>query len=258
MFSLDQFQYSLPPELIAHSPAEPRDSSKLMVVNRQTSQISHHRFSDLPDLLDEHFMLVRNNTKVIPARLFGQKTSGGHAEILLVKHVSGGQKPRWECLTRPGLKPGQVLHFADSEMTAECISTNEFTRLIKFSLIKKSFYEELEIIGHTPVPPYIHWEKTDEKKLRQVYQTTFAKIAGSVAAPTAGLHFTPEVDQKLRRKTIPIEEITLHVGLGTFLPVREEQLKRGILHQEYYEVTAETAAHISAAKSAGQKILAVG
>ena len=256
---IDQFQYQLPPELIAQTPAVPRDSSKLLVVNRTDDTLSHHLFRDLPDLLQVSDVLVRNNTKVIPARLFGQKETGGKCELLLVKAVRHDiQTVTWECLTKPGLKVGQVVHFANSDVTATCTTINEFTRLIEFSASPAQFFVALDAIGHTPIPPYISWAKDDELELRQVYQTTFAKFAGSVAAPTAGLHFTPELDEMLRQKGVEIFEVTLHVGLGTFLPVQDSQLQSGKLHQEFFELKKEVAEKLNQAKAVGRRIISVG
>ncbi len=257
MISIDQFTYELPESLIAQSPATPRDSSRLMDVNRHSGEISHHHFYDLPGMLTANDVLVRNNTKVIPARLFGKKITGGLCEILLVKKMTTGENT-WECLTKPGLKVGQTIMFPESAMTAKCVGMNEFTRSIEFHVKNTSFIQEIQTIGHIPIPPYISWDRHDETTLRKVYQTTYAKTMGSVAAPTAGLHFTPEVDQALLHKGVDILDVTLHVGLGTFLPVRDEQLQTGRLHEELYELDEETAQKLRDAKRAGKRIIAVG
>jgi len=268
MFSIDQFDYQLPPELIANAPASPRDSSRLLVVDKQTGQLQHKHFFDLPALLTSNHVLVRNNTKVIPARIFGRKPTGGACEILLLHQESFTPTGvRWECLTKPGLKVGQVIEFPEqnqnhnsstSPLRATCVEQTGFTRIIEFNQNRTDFYISLVAIGHTPIPPYIKWADKDETKLRQLYQTTYAKVTGSAAAPTAGLHFTPELDDKLRNQGVQIEEVTLHVGLGTFLPVQEEQIKAGELHHEWFEVNSETASRLNEAKQAGKIIVAVG
>lgn len=259
MFSIDQFNYDLPSELIAQTPAEPRDSSRLLVLHRTTGTISHHHFYDLPSFLGANDVLVRNNTKVIPARIFGRKATGGACEILLLQQqrfTSTGTV--WECLTKPGLKLGQVISFAHSSLTATCVEITGYTRILEFNQNKEAFFSSLETLGHTPLPPYIHWSEGDEMHLRQLYQTTFAKVAGSAAAPTAGLHFTPDLDEKLRAQGVQIEEVTLHVGLGTFLPLQLEQLHSGQLHHEWFEVSSATAARLNKAKKAGKRIISVG
>ncbi len=259
MFSIDQFSYDLPADRIAQTPAEPRDSSKLLVLDRHTGILQHKHFFDLPDFLTPNDVLVRNNTKVIPARIFGKKSTGGACEILLL-HQQGytATGTTWECMAKPGLKVGQVISFEGVDLQARCREITGYTRILEFNQNKESFYVSLEKIGHTPIPPYIHWDNEDETVLRQLYQTTFAKVAGSAAAPTAGLHFTPELDQKLITKGIQIEEVTLHVGLGTFLPLQDEQLQSGQLHHEWYEVNHTTAEQLNAAKKSGKRIIAVG
>lgn len=257
--TINHFHYDLPPERIAHSPLVPRDSSRLLVVNRITGELQHKHFFDLPDLLSETDVIVRNNTKVIPARLFGQKETGGKCEILLIKHVShDAQSTTWECMTKPGIKPGARISFANSSLSATCEEITGFTRSLRFNQFGSDFFTSIDAIGHTPVPPYIHWEKIDESELRRVYQTTFAQFAGSVAAPTAGLHFTPELDERLRKKGIGIEEVTLHVGLGTFLPLQPENILSGKLHHEVYNLTPETAQHLNTAQQEKKRIIAVG
>ncbi len=262
--SLDQFNYHLPPELIAQSPIQPRDQSRLLILNRKTGEVIHWHFFDLPDLLPNNSVLVRNNTKVIPARIFGHKPTGGAVEILLLKRSrieSDGET--WECLTKPGLKLRQSVNFTWSfgqqqSMSAICVQINEFNRLMKFSLTKENLFEALEKIGHTPIPPYIKWNQNDERQLRQLYQTTYAKVAGSAAAPTAGLHFTPELDKRIIERGIDIEEVTLHVGLGTFLPVKTTDITHHHLHSEWFELKPQVAHKLNQAKKAGKKIVAVG
>jgi S-adenosylmethionine:tRNA ribosyltransferase-isomerase len=259
MWKIDQFDYSLPPEQIAQTPANPRDSSRLLVLNRQTGEISHKHFFDLPSLLTDNDVIVRNNTKVIPARVYGKKDTGGACEILLLHQQQlTARGTVWECMTKPGLKVGQTISFPESDLEATCTEITGYTRILEFNQNKESFYVSLEKIGHTPIPPYIHWANNDEATLRQLYQTTFAKVSGSAAAPTAGLHFTPELDEQLRAKGVQIEEVTLHVGLGTFLPVQDEQIQAGQLHHEWYEVKTETAQRLNQAKKDGKRIIAVG
>src|SRR5260221_5218324 len=259
MWSINQFSFDLPEELIAQTPAQPRDSSRLLVIDRATGAVSHHHFFDLPSLLRPTDVLVRNNTKVIPARIYGKKSTGGACEILLLHQqqlTEGGTV--WECLTKPGLKIGQHISFPESTLEASCTAVTGYTRILEFNQKKEAFYVSLEKIGHTPIPPYIHWTGDDEDRLRQLYQTTFAKVSGSAAAPTAGLHFTPALDEELRQKGIQIEEVTLHVGLGTFLPVQDEQLKASALHHEWLSISPEVAERLNAAKKLGKRIIAVG
>lgn len=269
MFSVEQFDYELPPELIAQFPVEPRDACRLLVVNRDTHQLQHRTFRDIVELLDENTILVRNNTKVLPARLFGHKDTGGKCEVLLVHQLQSSQptlSTRWECLTKPGLKVGQQATFTlpDSDevlFTATCSAESDFTsytRILDFDCTEKHFYDLLLQLGNTPLPPYITDAPKDEHTLREIYQTTYAKHTGSVAAPTAGMHFTPDLDTQLTAKGVHILEVTLHVGLGTFLPVQPEQLAQKRLHQEYFELTSAVAKTLNQAKLAGKKIVAVG
>jgi S-adenosylmethionine:tRNA ribosyltransferase-isomerase len=260
MLTIDQFDYPLPHRFIAQKPAEPRDSSKLLVVNRETGEIGHHHFYDLPSLLDSNDVIVRNNTKVIPARIFGQKDTGGQVELLLTKrlHLENDQEV-WECLTKPGLKPGQSVSFENSTLVASCQEITGYTRQVAFNMSHAALFEELTKIGHTPVPPYITgWADEDEAQLRELYQTTFAKIQGSAAAPTAGLHFTPEIDESLRKKGVQIEEITLHVGLGTFLSVKTDDITKHDMHSEWFTLPEDVAERLNEAKKSGKRIIAVG
>lgn len=263
MLTLDQFDYHLPKERIAHEPMQPRDHSRLLTLNRQTGEIHHHHFYDLPKLLNPNTVIVRNNTKVIPARLFGTKTSGGQVELLLTKRLGVISKDHlhetWEVISKPGLKPNQVVTFPNSKLTATCTEITGFTRTLEFSLYGQDLFNELLAIGHTPIPPYIPaWDPGDEPELRQRYQTTFAKHQGSAAAPTAGLHFTPELDQALLDKGVQIEEVTLHVGLGTFLRVKTDDITDHTMHQEWFNLDDQVAERLNQAKNAGAKILAVG
>ncbi len=263
MLTLSQFTYHLPVELIAQTPAQPRDSSRLLVLDSLTGEMSHHHFSDLPRFLSQNDVIVRNNTKVIPARLLGVKKTGGRCELLLIKCLDRtAHSERWECLTRPGVKLGQTIELKDTQgqtlMTATCSQQDGYVREMEFSLGGPAFLQTIDTVGKTPIPPDIHWTDGDELRLRELYQTTYAKIKGSAAAPTAGLHFTPELDEKLRAQGVEILEVTLHVGLGTFANLSEDELESQQLHSECYELTAEVADKINQAKAAGKRIIAVG
>lgn len=257
--SLSQFSYHLPDERIAHTPIEPRDHSKLLVLDKETGSSDHKHFYDLPDLLDENVVLVRNNTKVLPARLYGKKETGGAIEILLNKREAlTKDSETWQVLTKPGLKLGQTIHFENSTLTAECVEVEEYTRLVRFNQGGQQLFDSLYQIGHTPIPPYIHWDEQDEQHLRERYQTLYAKHEGSAAAPTAGLHFTKELDEQLISNGVQIEEVTLHVGLGTFLPVKDDDITHHHMHAEQMELTKDVADRLNQAKKLGKKILAVG
>lgn len=257
--TLQDFDYILPQSAIAQQPAHPRDSSKLLVYTRKTQEIQHKIFRDIVSLLSPNDVLVRNNTKVIPARLFGKKESGGNVEILLAKHVSS--KPGeeiWETLVRPGVKTGTTLHFEHSDLTATCISERGYTRVFSFSKQGPEFYEAVLVCGYTPLPPYIHQDYAKEDILRKQYQTTYAKLEGSSAAPTAGLHFTKDIDEQLRKKGVHVEEVTLHVGLGTFLPVKTQDIQKHEMHSEWFSLDEQTAQRLNTYKKEGKRIIAVG
>lgn len=230
-----------------------------MVVRRDLKSLSHFHFSDLSDFMDQNYVIVRNNTKVIPARIFGQKESKGKVELLLLKRIGIGKNGEsWEVMSKPGLKVQQKISLNNSNLVAQVKAVNNYIRQVEFNLQGEAFFDELNKIGHTPIPPYIKWDSGDEKKLREVYQTIYAQHQGSAAAPTAGLHFTDELDKKLRDKGIQIEEVTLHVGLGTFLPVKTEKITDHIMHSEKYFLSEETADRLNQAKKSGKKILSVG
>jgi S-adenosylmethionine:tRNA ribosyltransferase-isomerase len=263
--TLNQFDYTLPPELIAHHPAVPRDHSRLLLVDRHTQKLAHHHFYELPMLLKSGDVIVRNNTKVLPARIVGTKPTGGHVELLLLKRVrinADSQSEEWECLSKPGLKLGQEVRFtsADGELQlkAKCLALNEFSRVLSFSQMGDQLLSTLDQLGRLPLPPYIHWDEADNAELQAAYQTTYAKVTGSAAAPTAGLHFTPEVDAQLRSKGIEIHELTLHVGLGTFLPVKTDNITDHQMHSEWFSLDEATAQAITQARQAGRRIIAVG
>lgn len=256
MLELSDFSYLLPAELIAHSPLLQRDSSRLLHINRTTQKLSHHHFFDLPTLLQPGDVLVRNNTKVIPVKLVGHKPSGGKIEMILIKKDLSYEGEVWECLTKPGIKLDQEITFPQG-VTAKCIKTEGYSRWLEFASFTPPFVTVLEGIGATPIPPYIHSSATEDE-LRHRYQTIYAKEAGSAAAPTAGLHFTSELDATLKEKGIELVEVTLHVGLGTFSPVREKDITQHLMHSEWYELTKETADTLNTAKQNGQRIISVG
>ena len=247
------FMYDLPEELIAQTPVEPRDSSRLLVVDRATGQTEDRHFRDIIDYLKPGDALVVNETRVIPARLYGVRPTGGACEILLLKQ----RGPKlWETLVRPGkkLRPGAQVIFGDGRMTAEIQETTEGGgRLVRFDC-EGTFEAALDELGEMPLPPYIHEKLQD----RDRYQTVYAKNDGSAAAPTAGLHFTPELMDRIRAKGVQIIPVLLHVGLGTFRPVKAEDIEEHEMHSEYYEISEESAERIRSVKAAGGRIIAVG
>ncbi|BAK48366.1 hypothetical protein CXIVA_23990 [Clostridium sp. SY8519] len=252
--NVKDFDYELPEELIAQDPLEDRSASRLMVLDKHTGQIRHHRFYEIPQYLKPGDCLVLNNTKVIPARLYGVKEgTGAQIEILLLKRI---EKDLWETLVRPGkkMKPGARVIFGDGLLTGEVEAiAEEGNRLIRFSY-EGIFEEILDQLGQMPLPPYI----THQLKDRNRYQTVYAKYDGSAAAPTAGLHFTPELLQQIRDAGIRIAEVTLHVGLGTFRPVKVEEVTEHHMHSEYYSITKEAAEQINATRRAGGRVICVG
>ncbi len=257
--TLSAFDYHLPSEKIAQVPVSPRDSSKLLVVDRKTGQFSDHHFSDLANLLTENDVLVLNNTKVFPARLYGKTDTGKVVELLLARETAvDASSITWAALTKPGLKVGAHVTILDTDCTVECVGTDDYTRLLRFPMHREEFFPFLDAQAHTPIPPYIHWDEQDESRLRELYQTVYAKYAGAVAAPTAGLHFTDALFEKLRAKNVQIEELTLHVGLGTFLPVKTDDIADHHMHAEWYELTKGTADRLNIAKKNGKRIIAVG
>lgn len=246
------FDYNLPENLIAQTQAIPRDHSKLMVVHRDTGKIEHKKFYEILEYFSENDVLVLNNTKVFPARFFGKKDTGGKIETLLVEETD---RNIWKALTTPGLKKGQKIFFEDVVFTA--IGHREQTVILESSVDKIHLLSVLNSFGVTPLPPYIHSDET-ESKIREEYQTVYAKILGSVAAPTAGFHFTPKLLQKLKEKGVQIEYVTLHVGLGTFAPVKTEKLEDHPMHFEYFEVEKSTLERLSQLKLRRKKITSVG
>ncbi len=247
------FMYELPERLIAQTPVQPRDHSRLLVYNRESKELYHKHFYDLVDYLKEGDVLVINETRVIPARLYGVRAGGGACEFLLLRQL--GPK-KWETLVRPGskLKVGKTVTFADGRLRAVISGESEGgARIVDFEC-EGTFEETLEALGEMPLPPYIHERLTDKNR----YQTVYAKEDGSAAAPTAGLHFTPDLLDKIRAKGVSIVPVLLHVGLGTFRPVKAENVEDHEMHSEYYEVTDESAKIIQRAKNEGRRIIAVG
>ena len=252
------FDYNLPKELIAQLPAQKRDISRMMVLDRNLKTIEHKHFYDFVDLLDENDLLVLNNTKVIPARLFGKKETGALIEIFLLKNTEG---KIWECLIRPQkrVKIGTIVHFCDDFYCKIIEKTDEVCKVELF--YNGTIYENLDKYGRIPLPPYIE-RSLDENELKKLdyerYQTVFAQKEGSVAAPTAGLHFTKEILQKIKDKNINIAEVTLNVGLGTFRPVNCENILEHKMHSEEFEIDEKNAAIINGAIKEGKNIVAVG
>jgi len=255
--SLDikDYSYHLPENLIANKPASKRDHCRLLFLNRNTGQIDHHQFFDLKEILGPNDVLVLNQSKVFPARLFGQKKTGGKFEILLIRQIKSDS---WLAISKPRLTVGQELIFSHS-LEAQVLSSEKTTGQIeiKFNQKHQQFFQTLDKIGHTPLPPYINSTET-EKDIREEYQTVYAKELGSAAAPTAGLHFTKKLLADLKDGGVQIEYVTLHVGLGTFQNLRPENIITKTLHQEFYEITPETADRLNLAKQQGKRVIAVG
>ncbi len=254
MILTSDYDYNLPEELIAQTPLKNRSESRLMVINRQKQSIEHKHFSDILDYLTENDVLVLNDTKVIPARLIGHKVdTNAVIEILLLKDLGDNV---WQTLARPQkrVKIGSIISFGEGLLKAECIEKEDMG-ICKFKLIYDGILVEiLDKLGEMPLPPYIH-EKLEDKNR---YQTVYAKNPGSAAAPTAGLHFTPELLEKIKAKGIKLIYVTLHVGLGTFRPVDEEDLTNHVMHEEYYEISKEAADALNEAKAQGKRIVSVG
>ena len=251
---VEDFNYDLPEELIAQVPIKKRDTSRLMVLNRKEQTIDSTKiFSDVIDFLEEGDCLVINNTKVIPARLYGKKETGANVEFLLLKQLEGDV---WESIVRPGnkLKPGTKVNFGEGLLEAEVLEVLPGgTRKVKFNY-NGIFNEILDKIGLMPLPPYIH----EELKERDRYQTIYAKYEGSAAAPTAGLHFTEELLKKIEEKGIKIANVTLHVGIGTFRPVKEENVEEHEMHTEHFYIKEEDVKKINETKKNGKRVIAVG
>ncbi|MDD5807991.1 MAG: tRNA preQ1(34) S-adenosylmethionine ribosyltransferase-isomerase QueA [Oscillospiraceae bacterium] len=248
------FDYALPEELIAQTPIERRDASRLLCLDKVTGEFSHHHFYELPDFLKPGDCLILNNSRVLPARLLGKRLPGGGAcEVLLL--IDRGEQT-WECIVRPGkhLRAGARMSFGDGELTAEVTQVLEGgNRMVRFSY-EGIFLEVLEHLGKMPLPPYIREELQD----RERYQTVYSKVNGSAAAPTAGLHFTPELLGRIQEKGVKLGYVTLHVGLGTFRPVKEEDITDHDMHSEYCVIPQETADLINETRANGGRVICVG
>lgn len=248
------FDFELPMELIAQTPAEKRDESRLLLIDKDNKTYEDKIFHDIIDYLRPGDVLVRNNTKVLPARIFGQKEgTGAHVEILLLHQIKGDV---WECLAgnaRP-IKVGTVISFKDGKLRAKCLEVkDEGIRIMEF-IYDGIFLEILNEVGNMPLPPYIKKQCEDNSR----YQTVYAKVLGSAAAPTAGFHFTNELLEKIKDKGIEILDITLHIGLGTFKPVKEDVVENHVMHSEYFEMSKEVADKLNKAKAENRRIIAVG
>ena len=249
---VDQFDFELPEELIAQTPLKDRDTSRLMVLNKKTGELTHEVFHNIIDYLRPNDTLVLNNTKVMPARLMGQKPdTGASIEVLLLKQE---EQDCWETLVKPAkrVKLGTIVEFGDGRLKAECIGTGDMGKRIFKFIYEGIFYEILDELGTMPLPPYIHEQLEDQS----MYQTVYAKEVGSAAAPTAGLHFTKELLQKIEEKKVNICYVTLHVGLGTFRPV--SNIEEHQMHSEFYSMSDTVASILNDTKARGKKIVAVG
>ncbi len=250
----EDFNFDLPKELIAQTPLKDRSSSKMLVLHRDTNQLEHKHFTDIVDYFKAGDILVRNNTKVIPARLFGtKKETNAHVEVLLLKDLGDNT---WECLVGNArvVKVGTEISFNDDQLIAKCLEVkDEGIRIFKM-IYDGIFYEILDQIGNMPLPPYIH-EKLEDKDR---YQTVYAKVLGSAAAPTAGFHFTDDIFKRLKEKGVEVLDITLHVGLGTFRPVEADDIKDHHMHEESYYISQEVADKLNKAKAEGRSITAIG
>ena len=247
------FYFDLPEELIAQTPLERRDSSRLLHLDKTTGELEHRHFYELLDYLREGDCMVFNDSRVLPARLIGARPTGGSVELVLLRDLGEG---RWECLSRPGrkTKPGTELLFGNGELKATVESVAEGgNRIVRFDH-EGIFLEVLEHLGKMPLPPYIKEELQDQER----YQTVYSKVLGSAAAPTAGLHFTPELLEKIAAKGVGIGYVTLHVGLGTFRPVKEEEITDHEMHSEYCVISQETADLINRTKANGGRCICVG
>lgn len=246
------FDYDLPEELIAQTPVEPRDSSRLLVMDKKTGELEHRHFYDLPEYLKPGDLLVFNDTRVIPARLHGAKTTGAHVEVFLLTRKNATD---WEVLVKPGkkLQKGAQIKFSE-ELSCEILDTTDFGGRIARFHYEGIFEEILDRLGETPLPPYIHEKLKDSER----YQTVYNRERGSAAAPTAGLHFTKELLKKIKDMGVEEVFVTLHVGLGTFRPVNESRIEDHKMHREFYTVSQEAADAINKAKREGRRIIAVG
>jgi len=264
MYSIEDYNYILPEELIAQEPVAERDQSRLLTLDRQSGRLSHHVFSELDTLLKPSDVVVINNTRVLPGRLVGKKETGGRVEVLILNYASGSQSPsnsrQFDCLIKSS-KPTQVgsrLYFSEDVQAIVVRRIDEYVHCLRFNY-RGEFADILEKIGKTPLPPYIkrHGRQPSEND-RSAYQTIYASKIGAIAAPTAGFHFTGELMAKLKRKGIQIAKITLHVGYGTFLPVRANDIRNHRMHSEWFDIPIESASLVNAAKKDGGRVVAVG
>lgn len=247
------FWFDLPEELIAQTPLEKRDTSRLLHLDKETGEVQHLHFSDIKQFLRKGDCLILNDSRVLPARLIGHRETGGQVELLLLRDLGGDE---WECLVKPGrkAKPGTDVFFGNGELKATVLSTGEGgTRTVKFTY-EGIFLEVLEALGRMPLPPYIHEELRDNER----YQTVYSRAVGSAAAPTAGLHFTNELLDEIKAMGVNIGFVTLHVGLGTFRPVKEDDILNHEMHSEFCMMPAETAQLINDTKAAGGRVISVG
>lgn len=251
---VQQFDFELPERLIAQHPLEDRTASRLLVMNKRTGELAHRQFTQLIDYLNPGDVLVLNDSRVLPARLIGEKAdTGANIEVLLLKSLG---EDRWETLVKPGkrVKPGTEVVFGNGQLRCVCEDVTETGgRIVRFHY-EGIFYEILDQLGSMPLPPYIHAQLDDQER----YQTVYAKERGSAAAPTAGLHFTEAYLKRLEEKGVQIAYITLHVGLGTFRPVTADLVEEHVMHSEYYEIPQKTAEIVNAAKAEGRRVIAVG
>ena len=247
------FYYDLPTELIAQTPLQQRDASRLLCLDKHTGLTHHTYFKQLPELLHAGDCLVMNDSRVIPARLFGTRPTGGSVEVVLLRDLGGGE---WECLTRPGRKtpPGTELSFGDGELTATVTRAEADGNKVLHFHYDGIFLEVLDRLGQMPLPPYIKEKLSDKER----YQTVYARDPGSAAAPTAGLHFTPELLSAIEERGVRLAYVTLHVGLGTFRPVKEENIEDHPMHAEYCIVPPETAQIVNDTRAGGGRVVAVG
>ena len=251
---VEDYNYDLPEELIAQTPLTDRSSSRLLVLNKKTGEYQDKHFYDIVDMLGENDCLVFNDTKVIPSRIYGKKTdTDAHIEVLLLKEI---KENTWEALTRPAKRVhlGTVITFGDNLLKATCIELGDDGKRVFKMEYEGIFLEILDRIGEMPLPPYIHEHLEDQDR----YQTVYAKDYGSAAAPTAGLHFTKDLLEKLKEKHVQMEFVTLHVGLGTFRPVMVENIEDHVMHSEFYKMNKETADRLNEAKANGKRIISVG
>lgn len=247
------FYFNLPKELIAQTPLDQRDQSKMMHINKNTGAVEHRHFYELPDMLHEGDCLVLNDSRVLPARLIGTRPTGGNVEVLLLRDLGDS---KWECLTKPGKKTrtGTEIAFGNGQLKCEVIEVlDNGNRIVKFQY-DGIFLEILESLGKMPLPPYIKEELEDSER----YQTVYSRELGSAAAPTAGLHFTNDILDKIREKGVNIAYVTLHVGLGTFRPVKEENIEQHDMHSEFCMIPQESADMINETKNRGGRIISVG